>query len=150
MNSGLSILGTFKLSVKRKDGSQYTQTHKNMIVTWGLVNLAKVIAGTAFPSVLSYVALGNSSSAPALGNTTLGSELRRDQVTVSQLPAPEDNKVQFQKAFAQGAVVGTFKEAGIFDAASNGNMFNRVVFPDFVVGSADTLTLTWLIEIRNQ
>jgi len=150
MKTGLNIVGTLILEAKRKDGSSNSIKVKNLITSWGLNSLAGVIAGNAFPGILEYIAMGNSNTAPALGNTTLGNELRRDLVTVTQLPTPEENKVQFQKEFVEGAVVGTFKEAGIFNAATLGNMFNRIVFSDFVVGSADTLTLTWIIEIRNQ
>jgi len=147
--SGFGIRGLLTLDNSRGDGTRETITVENMVVSWALIKLAGVIAGVAFTNVLTHIALGSSSTAAALGNTALGTEIRRDAAVVTQLAAPEDNKVQFQKVFTQGAVVGTFREAGIFDAATVGNMFNRVVFTDFVVGSSDTLTVTWLIEIRN-
>ena len=149
MKTGFVIEGNLTISCKRPDGTEIVLKKKNMVVNWGLVSLATAIATGAGFAALTHLAMGSSSSAPALGNTTLGTELRRDAAVVTQLSAPENNKVQFQVEHAEGAVVGTFKEAGLFTAATAGNMFNRITFADFVVGSADTLTVTWLIEIRN-
>lgn len=149
MKTGFQIVGSVTLTKKNRAGWRETVTLKNMVVNWGLVNLAGVIAGVPFPSTISYLAMGGSDTSTSLADTALVSELIRDSATVTQLAAPTDNSVQFQVAHAEGAVVGTFKEAGLFDAAAAGNMFNRITFPDFVVGSSDTLTVTWLIEIRN-
>ncbi len=143
------IRGDLNFHVLRADGSAYSFTLKNMVVTYGLVGLASVIAGgSAFPP-LTHLALGDSNTPAALGDTSLISEVRRDPAVVTQLASPEDNKVQFQVEHLQGAIVGTFREAGLFDADTAGNMFNRIVFADLVVGSGDTLTTTWIIEVRN-
>ncbi len=149
MKTGFIIEGKLTLSCKRADGTEVVMKKKNMVVNWGLIALATTLVSGSGMSALTHIAMGSSSSAPALGNTALGTELRRDAAVVTQLPAPENNKVQFQKEHAEGAVVGTFREAGLFTAASGGNMFNRITFADFVVGSSDTLTVTWLVEIRN-
>ena len=147
--SGFGVIGILTLKNKRADGSTEQVTIKNMVVNYGLVGLATVIAGGGAFSPMTHLALGDNSTPAALGDTSLGNELRRDTAVVTQLTFPENNKVQFQVEHALGAVVGTFKEAGLFDAAALGNMFNRLVFADFVVGSGDTLTETWLIEVRN-
>lgn len=149
MKTGFQIVGTIILSRKDSSGFEERRTLKNMVVNWGLNNLAGVIAGTAFPSNIGFLAMGGGETAPALTDTALENEIRRDAATVTQLAAPAENYVQFQVEHEEGAVVGTFKEAGLFDAATGGNMFNRVVYPDFVIGVSDTLTVTWLIEIRN-
>lgn len=150
LGSGFKITGEVTFKVKREDGSILITTLHNIVVNYGLVGLATVIAGGSAFGAMTHLALGDSDTAAALGDTSLGSELRRDAVVVTQLPNPEDNKVQFQIEHAQGAVVGTFKEAGLFDQATlGGNMFNRLVFADLVVGAGDTLTTTWLIEVRN-
>ena len=151
MNTGFKVLGEMTMSVKRKDGSVDSVTNKNMVVNYGLIGIAGVIAGTPFPSTggFTHIALGDSNTAPTLSDTNLVNVLRMDAAVVTQLPAPNNNKVFFQVEHAQGAAIGTFREAGLFDADSSGNMFNRLVFEDFVVGASDTLTVTWTIEVRN-
>ena len=150
LGSGFTITGEVTFKVKRGDGSILTTTLHNLVVNYGLVGLATVIAGGSAFGAMTNIAMGDSSVAASLGDTTLGNELRRDVAVVAQLPNPEDNKIQFQIEHAQGAVVGTFKEAGLFDQNTlGGNMFNRLVFADLVVGAGDTLTVTWLIEVRN-
>lgn len=147
--TGFKVIGTLILRNNREDGSVEEVTMKNLVVNYGLVGLATVIAGGGAFSPMTHLALGDSNTAAALGDTSLGNELRRDAAVVTQVAFPENNKVQFQVEHVLGAVVGTFKEAGLFDASSAGNMFNRLVFADFVVGSGDTLTETWFIEVRN-
>jgi hypothetical protein len=149
MKTGFSIKGTLKLAALRQDGTTETLAIENTVVKVGLVKLATVLAGGSFGTALSHIALGNGSTAVAATDTALAAELSRHAATVAQLAAPDNNKVQFTKAFAQGAITGTFREAGIFDAASVGNMFNRTVFTDFVVGTFDTFTITWLLEVRS-
>jgi len=149
IKDGFKVIGTLILSAEREDGSTQELLIKNMVVNYGLVGLATVIAGGGAFSPMTHLALGDSNTAPALGDTSLGNELRRDAAVVTQIAFPENNKVQFQVEHALGAVTGTFREAGLFDAAAAGNMFNRTVFADFVVGASETLTETWLIEVRN-
>lgn len=149
IETAFKVVGTLTLSAKREDGSLSELTIKNMVVNYGLVGLATVIAGGSAFSPMTHLALGDSNTAAALGDTSLVSELRRDAAAVTLLAFPENNKVQFQVEHVLGAVVGTFREAGLFDAASVGNMFNRTTFADFVIGASETLTETWLIEVRN-
>lgn len=149
VKSGFKVIGTLKIAAKRAGGVEETLTVRNTVVNWGLVSLASVIAGTQMPTTLTHIALGDSSTPVQLGDTALGNELNRDLADVQQLAPPSDTTVQFQTSYGIGTITGTFREAGIFDASSAGNMFNRVVFDDFIVGTADELTVTWIIEIRN-
>ena len=52
MKTGFEIVGTVTISKKNRAGFEEKVTLKNMVVNWGLVNLAGVIAGTAFPSTI--------------------------------------------------------------------------------------------------
>ncbi|RLC88478.1 MAG: hypothetical protein DRJ03_02405 [Chloroflexi bacterium] len=150
MDTGFKITGEVTFRVKRADGSILETTLHNMVVNYGLVGITTMLTTGVGFSPMTDLAMGDSSVAAALGDTALGNELRRDTAVVAQLPFPEDNKIQYQIEHAQGAVVGTFSEAGLFDQATlGGKMFNRLVFADLVVGAGDTLTVTWLIEVRN-
>jgi len=149
MKSKVKIKGSLYLKTLRKDGVITILLVENTLVNWALISFAGILAGTAWPSVLTHIALGNGTTPVALTDTTLENELGRYAATASQLAPPNDNTAQFQILFDEGDVVGTFNEAGIFSADTGGNMLNRVVFGDFVVGASDTLTVTWLIEFGN-
>jgi len=152
LKSGFSIKGTVTFKVERADGSILKISIENLVVNYGLISLAAVIAGGSSFPVMNYLAMGNSDTPPALGDFSLSNEVIRDLVVVTQLASPADNTVQFQIEHAQGDVVGVFREAGLFDSsgAGTGNMFNRVVFADLDVSLSDTLTVTWLIELKNE
>ncbi len=150
MRTGFKVEGKLTFKVKRPDGSTLETTMHNLVVNYGLVGITTMLAtGAGIPNMTN-IALGDSSVAATLGDVALGNELRRDAAVITQLPNPEDNKVQFQIEHAQGAVVGTFREAGLFDQNTlGGNMLNRLVFADLVLGAGDTFTVTWLLETRN-
>ena len=144
------VQGTVKFKLERVDETVLEFTVHNLVVNYGLVGLATVIAGGSAFSAMTHLALGSLNTTPTLGDTALASESRRDPAVVTQLPNPEDNKVQFQVEHTLGSVVGTFSEAGLFDQATlGGNMLNRVVFNPLDVIVSDKLTVTWLFEIRN-
>lgn len=53
------------------------------------------------------------------------------------------NYIQFQNTFAAGVATGAITEAGLFDAASSGNLLSRLTFSAINVGAADTLQITY-------
>ena len=55
--------------------------------------------------------------------------------------------VEYQHVWAIGTATGTYYEAGMFDADTAGNMFNRVTFPELVVEDIHQLVVTWVISI---
>jgi hypothetical protein len=149
--SHLSISGEVTFTIVKPNGSSISVTYKNLIVQWGLNAMANSLFGGDFVTRVEYFALGTNDGAtsPTLGDTELNSEARRDLATVTIVPG-ELNKVEFLVQHATGAVVGTFREAGLFDADTAGNMFNRLVFEDdLVVGTLDTLKTVWNITFKN-
>ncbi len=128
---------------------------KNMVVNWGLISIAGALAGTAWAFTNVHFAMGTDATATSLTDKELKAEdnATREPAVVAQLADPENNKVQYQVEYAKGVVVGDYFEAGLFDGATQGelnsNMFNRRTFNQLSVGIDDTLTTTWLIEIRN-
>jgi len=150
MKTGFIIEGTIKLRNERADGSIVEVIQKNLVVRWGLEQVASLLAGNAMPAnMITHLAMGDDNTAPADADTTLGNELNRSAVTITQLTGAESNKIEYRVVHATGAIVGVFKEAGLFDADSAGNMFNRAVFADFPVNAADTLTVIWIVEVKN-
>ena len=143
------VVGTVEFKITRKDGSILTQTLKNLITTWGLSTMAAALSGSAINPAIQYLALGTGSTAATEGDTSLESETNRELVTVTHLGGADAHKVEYNKAWAEGAITGTFREAGLFDAASLGNMFNRNVFSEITVAVTDTFEVTWTIEFKN-
>jgi len=150
MKTGFIIEGTIKLRNERADGSIVETVQKNLVVRWGLEQVASLLAGNSMPAgMITHLALGDNNTPPIDGDTHLGNELTRAAATITQLSGAESNKIEYRVVYATGAVAGTFKEAGLFDADTIGNMFNRSVFADFPVSVADTLTIIWIVEVKN-
>ncbi len=151
MKTNMQIRGTITLEVERLDGSVVRAKQKNLVMyEWGLKKIASLLSGTAQSAdMITHLAMGNDNTAPAEDQTILIGESIRSACTKTQQSSPNENVVEFKVVHALGAVVGTFEEAGLFDASSGGNMFNRSVFTAFPVTSADTLTVSWIVEVVN-
>jgi hypothetical protein len=147
--TGFVVKGTLNLKVLRKDGSILQTELTNLITDWGLETMAAALAGSAINPAIAYLALGSGLTAAAESDTTLDTETDRALATVAHLTGSDNKKVEYNKAWAEGAITGTFKEAGMFDAASVGNMFNRIVFSEITVAVTDTFEVTWTIEFTN-
>ena len=126
------------------------ELYKNMFVTAGKNSLADHIRGTTANNkgIITYCALGTNSTAPALGNTTLGTELARKLVSVRTVAA---NVATFETFFTTAEAIGTLREAGLFgdDAsatADTGTLFCHVAI-NRTKTSNDTLTLSWTVTI---
>jgi hypothetical protein len=90
------------------------------------------------------MALGTSTTAAAAGQTALVSELDRNTLTSTTVST---NTVAYACTWAAGDGTGAITEAGIFDAASSGDMLARTVFSVVNKGASDSITITWTITI---
>ena len=116
---------------------------KNLIVTAGKAFLANAILNSS-ASPFTNMAIGTGTTAAAVGDTTLGSELARSAFTSSSVAS---NVVSLSTTYAAGTGTGALTEAGIFNAGSGGTMLSRVVFSAINKGSADSLTISWTITV---
>lgn len=126
------------------------QVVKNMFVTVGKNSVADHLRGTTANNkgIITYCALGTNATAPALGNTQLGTELVRKLVSVRSI---NGNIATFQTFFTTSEGNGALKEAGLFgdDAsatANSGTLFCHAAI-NRTKTSSDTLTLTWNVII---
>jgi len=116
----------------------------NLIVTVGKAFVASALITVPSISFL-YMAVGTSTTSPALGQTALiGSELARVATTNTN---PTSVTTQFVASFGSGVGTGTIEEAGLFSAASAGSMFSRYLTGTFAKGATDTLAVTWTITV---
>ena len=98
-------------------------------------------------SVMSHMAVGTGSTAPAAGNTALGTEAGRVQLTSVTQPTTATNTLVMVATFAAGTGTGALTEAGIFNAGSAGTMLCRTTFPVVNKGADDSLQLTWTFSL---
>lgn len=118
---------------------------KNLVVTAGKGFIASRMAA-ASASVMGWIAVGTDSTAAAVGNTTLGAEVARVATTVSG-GTVSTNTVTYVSTFPAGTGTGALVEAGIFNASSSGTLLSRTVFSVVNKGSADEMTITWVITV---
>ena len=100
----------------------------NIAVTVGITALLNLLtaeaAPTAFSNANGYIAVGSNAAAPAIGNTTLGTELDRQPMD-GVFPTVVDNVCTWKSVFSTGASDGAWEEWGIFNAAAAGTMLNH-------------------------
>ena len=142
----LKISGELAIIVTDKNGHiKQSMKVPNLVVTTGKQYIASRMAGTA-TAVMSHMAIGSGTAAANANNTTLGNELGRAGSPLFSLQA-SGNTITATATFVEGVGTGAISEAGIFNAASNGTMLCRTVFPVVNKQANDTIAITWTITI---
>jgi hypothetical protein len=91
------------------------------------------------------MAVGSGTTAAAVGDTTLGTELGRVSLTSTTVTT---NNVAYVATFPAGTGTGAVTEAGLFNASSSGTLLCRTVFSVINKGAADTLGITWTVTVN--
>lgn len=145
----INAKGSLTLTLTDADGNvKSEQNVKNLVVGVGLSHLAQRAINNAV-TVMSHMALGSGTVPAALGNTTLGTEAGRTalQSSTNVTTNVSNDSVQFIASFGAGVATGAITEAGIFNAASAGDMLCRTVFNVVNKDANDTLTVTWKVVL---
>lgn len=139
----LSLAGRIVLELRGPDGELKQRVDKdNLIVQVGKNFMANaVVLSSASP--FTNMAIGTSGTAPALGDTTLGTETARQAFSQSVTA----NVVTMSTTYAAGTGTGSLQEAGLFNAASAGTMLSHVTFGLITKGALDTLTIQWTVTV---
>lgn len=116
---------------------------KNLIVQVGKNYLAGAVLSSA-TSPFTHMAVGTGTTAAALSDTALTSELARQAFTTASVTT---NVATIVTTYAAGTGTGAITEAGIFNASSSGTLLSHVVFSAINKGAADSLTITWTITV---
>lgn len=138
------MTGRLVIELFDKDGNPKDRREiDNLVVTVGKQFIASRMVGTA-SAVMSHMAAGSDTTAAAAGDTTLGTELGRAALTSS---TSSGAVATYIATFGAGVATGAVTEAGIFNAASNGTMLARTVFPVVNKGADDGMSITWQVTV---
>jgi len=143
MNTQDAVSLTGKLSISLNGAVVKEVT--NLVVTAGKGWIASRM-NAASAGVMTHMAVGTGSTAAAVANTTLGTELARQALTTSG-GTVAGAVITFATTYAAGAGTGAITEAGVFNAAASGTMLARTVFSVVNKGALDTMTISWAVTI---
>ena len=128
MRDKLMLKGDVVLELRKKDGSVVDREElKNLIVNTGKERVARLIGNVGSGiGAFTHIAIGEGTTAPAVGDTALQTERERESATVAY---EADYKCTFEKTFTFGSGVSyAITEAGLLDQASGGTMLDRFTF----------------------
>jgi hypothetical protein len=146
-NDNLKVTGALRVVLTGPDGQVKDERDlKNLVVSTGLAFIASRMK-EATATVMSHMSLGTGTTAAALGDTTLGTELSGSRVSLTSTTVTA-NQVTYIASFAAGVGTGAVTESGIFNASSSGTMLCRTVFPVVNKQSGDSMTVTWTVTVN--
>tara|TARA_R110002153_G_scaffold249974_1_gene406538 strand:- start:780 stop:1205 length:426 start_codon:yes stop_codon:yes gene_type:complete len=139
INDDLKLTGALTIALN----DEIVQKTKNLVVTAGKNWVASRMKDTT-QDAMSHMAVGTGTTVAAAGNTTLVTENDRNALTSTTVTG---NAIAYVATWAAGDGTAALTEAGIFDAASAGDMLCRTVFSVVNKGAADSMTITWTITV---
>ncbi len=113
--------------VDRRGRTAQRIVQENEIVNGGRKLVGQLLVGVTTARI-SHLGVGTDDSDPELENETLGTEIgTRAEIEAEPLAEPE---IGFRiRAQVESGTPQAVSEAGLFNAASDGTLYNRVVFP---------------------
>lgn len=138
INDNFALTGALTIAVN----DEVVQETHNLVVTAGKNWVADRMNNVN--TVMTHMAVGTGSTAAAAGDTALGTQLDRNTLSSTTVTA---NAIEYACTWAAGDGTGALTEAGIFDAASGGDMLARTVFSVVNKGASDSMTITWTITV---
>ena len=116
INDNLKLTGALTIAIN----DTIVQKTENLVVTAGKEWVADRMNNAN--TVMTYMSIGTGTTAAAAGNTTLVTELDRNALSSTTVTGAD---VAYVATWAAGDGTGAITEAGIFNAASAGDMLAR-------------------------
>jgi hypothetical protein len=138
IHDDLKLTGALTIALN----DEVVQETENLVVTAGKNWVADRMNNAN--TVMTHMAVGTGTNAAAAGDTALQTENDRNALTSTTVT---NNAVAYVATWAAGDATAAITEAGIFDAASGGDMLARTVFSVVNKGAADSMTITWTITV---
>jgi len=120
-------------------------TTTNLITTVGKNSIADQLLASPAVAKPTHMAIGTGATAPALGDTTLQTELDRNTLTSKTRGA--NNIITMVGDWAAGDGTGAITEGGILNAASSGDLYSRATWTVVNKLAGDTLQVTWTYTV---
>ena len=115
----------------------------NLVVNGGLQEALDKLFGLGGGADFGYLAVGSDNTAPTGGDTTLGNEIARSDFDEC---SRSGQVVTASAWFGASEANGTWRESGIFNAASAGLMLSRALFDPVITKDATKVVqVEWLI-----
>ena len=148
INENLKRSGQLNIVLKDKAGNIKDQREvKNLVVSAGLAYIASRMKDTT-KGAMSHMALGSGTTAAAASQTDLVGLLgSREALDSTSISGSNNEKVVYVASFEAGDATGAVTEAGIFNAATSGDMLCRTVFSVVNKAADDTMSVTWTITL---
>ena len=154
MNETLKATGTVSIEIFDESGKMKDKVFvPNLVVTTGRDHIASLMGPSVGTVVaMSHMAIGDSNTLPGdtpsavtLADTSLVNQLAI--VVFDNATEVVDNTLTYTTTFIPGSGTGNITEAGIFNAATTGDMLCRTIFPIVTKEALDTMTITWIVTI---
>lgn len=148
MRQRLTVQGHWHLQLLGPDGRVKDERRfKNLIVNDGLEALKdRMFNPATVQDLFGFVAIGTGTTPETATDVALQTESARDASTYT---AGGVGVATVERTFAAGVGTGAITEAGLFDAAAAGTMFNRKTFAAVNKAAGDTLKVTCTITVSN-
>jgi hypothetical protein len=144
INDNLALTGALTISLN----NEVVQETNNLVVTVGKNWVADRMNNVN--TVMTHMAVGKDTTPNSGGtevlpaNTALADEVDRNVLTSTTVSG---NTIAYACTWTAGDATAAITEAGIFDAATGGDMLARTKFAVVNKGVTDSLTITWTITI---
>lgn len=147
MEEAIKITGHVDIVVTDKDGVvKEKRSIKNLVVTAGKTFIASSMLKTTTnsPVAMSHMAVGSGTTAAAIGDTALGTQLARVALATA---TSSGAVVTYTASFPAGTGTGAITEAGILNNSTGGTLLCRSVFSVVNKGSDDAMSITWTVTV---
>lgn len=124
----------------------------NLTTTAGKAGVASRINGSGGAAAFTYIAVGTGTTAAAIGDTTLETELAASGLSRANATASivtTDTTNDSARLVQTFTVTGTaaVTESGVLNASSGGTLLARQVFSAVNVVNGDSLQVTWTFDV---
>ena len=139
INDNFKMTGALSIAINNQIVAEVDNTVVNAGKAWVAQRMNNV------NTQMTHMAIGTSTAAINLSQTTLTTEIARVSLTSTTVNA---NSIVYVGTFPAGTGTGAITEAGTFDASSGGDMLCRTVFPVVNKGANDSMVITWTVTVN--
>ena len=141
----IKLSGQLNIVLKDKDGNVKDKRKvKNLVVNTGIAYIVSRMKDTS-KGAMSHMAVGSGTTAAGASQTDLVTLVgAREALDTSTASA---TNIVYECQFEAGDGTGALTEAGIFNAATSGDMLCRTVFATVNKAASDTMVITWTVTL---